>query len=127
VLTRGRKLDPATWTQGFFMLPSMVLGAKESDEIVRCEQFGPVVPIIRFSDEADAITRANNSEFGLRASVWTADRDRAAAIADQLEAGAVFHNNHGILAGNRWWRAWIIMRTATRLRIERDFSDGWGP
>src|SRR5262249_54888087 len=45
VLTKGRKLDPKTWYQGFFMLPSIVLGAEESHQIVRCEQFGPVVPV----------------------------------------------------------------------------------
>jgi acyl-CoA reductase-like NAD-dependent aldehyde dehydrogenase len=96
VVTRGRQLDPNEWVNGYFLLPSLVLGARQEDEIVSCEQFGPVVPILKFSDENDAIARANQSEFGLRASVWTADRTKAEHIADRLEAGAVFHNNHGI-------------------------------
>jgi|SRR5262245_258959 len=96
VLTKGRKLDPKTWDQGFFLLPSIVLGAGESHEIVRCEQFGPLIPILPFADEEEAVARANNTPYGLRASVWTADGDRAHRLADRLEAGAVFWNSHGI-------------------------------
>jgi acyl-CoA reductase-like NAD-dependent aldehyde dehydrogenase len=96
VMTKGKKGDPATWDQGFFVLPSIVLGARENDAIVRCEQFGPVIPIMRFTDLHDAVARANATQFGLRASVWTSSRDRAETLADRLEAGAVFWNNHGI-------------------------------
>ena len=96
VLTKGKKLDPTTWHQGFFMLPSIVLGASESHGIVRCEQFGPVVPIVPFADEEEAVGRANNTPYGLRASVWTTNDDRAQRLADRLEAGAVFWNSHGI-------------------------------
>lgn len=96
VLTRGQKLRPDEWDKGFFMLPSIVLGAGPDDDIVRCEQFGPIVPILTFRDEADAISLANDTPYGLRASVWTTDRAKAGRIADQLEAGAVFWNNHGI-------------------------------
>ena len=96
VITRGRKLAPETWEQGFFVLPSIVLGAGDRDDIVRCEQFGPLVPIMPFKEEHEAIARANDSEYGLRASVWTARSERAQELADRLEAGAVFHNNHGI-------------------------------
>ncbi|PYS39534.1 MAG: aldehyde dehydrogenase [Acidobacteria bacterium] len=96
VLTKGRKLDPGGWHQGFFMLPAIILGAGEDHEIVQCEQFGPVVPIMAFSDDEDAVARANNSPYGLRASVWTRSRDRAQELADRLEAGAVFWNSHGI-------------------------------
>ncbi len=95
-LTKGSKRDPDTWNQGFFMLPSIVLGAGENDEIVRCEQFGPLIPIMKYSDEDDAITRANQTPYGLRASVWTSNRERAEDLADRIEAGAVFWNNHGI-------------------------------
>ncbi len=96
VTTTGRKLDPASWNEGYFMLPSIVLGAEEGDEIVQCEQFGPVIPIRPFSDEADALACANKTPYGLRASIWTSDRKRAEEFADGLEAGAVFWNNHGI-------------------------------
>jgi acyl-CoA reductase-like NAD-dependent aldehyde dehydrogenase len=96
VLIRGQRLDPAAWDQGYFLLPAIVLGASQDDEIVRCEQFGPVVPILPFSDEDEAIARANDSIYGLRASVWSSDREHAARLADRLQAGAVFFNNHGI-------------------------------
>jgi acyl-CoA reductase-like NAD-dependent aldehyde dehydrogenase len=96
VVTKGRKLSASSWPDGFFMLPSIVLGAAENDEIVRCEQFGPVIPIRPFEDEEDAIARANNTPYGLRASVWTENRARAEVLADGLEAGAVFLNNHGV-------------------------------
>lgn len=96
VLTRGHKLRPDEWTRGFFMLPSIVLGAGPDDDIVRCEQFGPMIPILSFKDEAEAVSLANDTPYGLRASVWTGDRAKAERIADQLEAGAVFWNNHGI-------------------------------
>lgn len=96
VLTRGKKLDPAQWHQGFFMLPSIVLGARPEDGIVQCEQFGPVIPILPFRNEDDAIAAANKTPYGLRASVWTNDRAHGEEMADRLEAGAVFWNNHGI-------------------------------
>src|SRR5215471_17633768 len=96
VSTHGRKLDAAAWAQGFFLLPSIVLGAEPQDEIVQCEQFGPIIPIVAFENEADAIMHANDTPYGLRASVWTNERTRAEEIADRLEAGAVFWNNHGI-------------------------------
>jgi acyl-CoA reductase-like NAD-dependent aldehyde dehydrogenase len=96
VSAHGRKLDPAAWEQGFFLLPSIVMGAGPQDEIVQCEQFGPIIPIVAFDNEDETITRANDTPYGLRASVWTSDRTRAEDIADRLEAGAVFWNNHGI-------------------------------
>ncbi len=96
VLRPGRKLSESAWDQGFFLLPAIVLGAAESDDVVRCEQFGPVIPIMPFEDEEDAIARANDTAYGLRASVWTEDRERAEGIADRLQAGAVFLNNHSI-------------------------------
>src|SRR5215472_484068 len=77
VLTKGTKLAPEMWHQGFFMLPSIILGADDSHDIVTCEQFGPIVPIMSFKNESEAIQRANNTPYGLRASVWTSKRQRA--------------------------------------------------
>ncbi len=96
VRTKGTKQDPAMWDQGYFMLPSIVLGAGPQHRIVSCEQFGPVVPIMSFTNEEEVVVSANDTPYGLRASIWTADRVRAESLADRVHAGAVFWNNHGI-------------------------------
>jgi acyl-CoA reductase-like NAD-dependent aldehyde dehydrogenase len=96
VIETGRALDPETWEEGYFILPHIVTGITQTEEIVRCEQFGPVIPIITYSDEEEAITWANDTIFGLRASVWTKDEEKAMRLADRIQAGAVFHNNHTV-------------------------------
>ncbi|MFM1653161.1 aldehyde dehydrogenase family protein [Brevibacillus sp. B_LB10_24] len=96
VETLGHKLDPDTWENGYFLLPSLVTGLDQQSELVRVEQFGPVIPIIPYADVEEAVELANDTEFGLRASVWTADSQKAEELADRLQAGAVFHNNHTI-------------------------------
>lgn len=96
IITAGQQLDPETWDQGYFMLPSIVTGLDQSSELVRAEQFGPIIPILTFSDVEEAIQLANDTEFGLRASVWTEDESIVTELADRLEAGAVFHNNHTV-------------------------------
>ncbi|MEK4029120.1 aldehyde dehydrogenase family protein [Pseudobacillus sp. FSL P4-0506] len=96
VITAGQQLDPETWDQGYFILPSIVTGVDQTSEIVQAEQFGPVIPVLTFSNIEEVIQLANDSEFGLRASVWTENESLAIEIADQLEAGAVFHNNHTV-------------------------------
>jgi acyl-CoA reductase-like NAD-dependent aldehyde dehydrogenase len=96
VVRKGSKRDPQSWQEGYFILPSIVLDAKEDHAIVQCEQFGPVIPVMRYTNEEDALNRANRTVYGLRASVWTSNAERAEKLADQLEAGAVFWNNHGI-------------------------------
>ncbi|WP_307794927.1 aldehyde dehydrogenase family protein [Alkalihalobacillus sp. BA299] len=96
VVNCGRKLDDESWENGYFMLPSFVTGVKQTSDIVQLEQFGPIVPILPFSDTEEAIHLANDTEFGLRASVWTEDESLAIKLADRIQAGAVFHNNHTI-------------------------------
>lgn len=61
--------------------------------IVHEETFGPVITIQRFSDEAQAVALANDSEFGLSASVWTRDLDRSLRVAQALDVGSVFVND----------------------------------
>lgn len=78
------------------MLPSIVTGVQQDSEIVQAEQFGPVIPILSFSTIDEAVEMANDSQFGLRASIWTLDEEKAVEMADRLEAGAVFHNNHTV-------------------------------
>ena len=62
--------------------------------LVREEQFGPVLPVLRYSDIDDAIARANDTDFGLGGSVWSSDRDRAFRVATRVQAGTVWVNKH---------------------------------
>ncbi|MFC7395167.1 aldehyde dehydrogenase family protein [Scopulibacillus cellulosilyticus] len=92
----GQKMDLDSWDKGYFMLPSIASNIDHDHELVSIEQFGPVIPVVAYSDIEEAIEMANDTQYGLRASVWTQDKAKAVEIADRLEAGAVFHNNHTI-------------------------------
>jgi aldehyde dehydrogenase len=63
-------------------------------DVVRCEQFGPVIPIMPFDTEDEAIGLANDSQFGLAASVWTPDEERGFRLARRVQAGSTFINVH---------------------------------
>jgi len=79
---------------GYFIPPTIVADIDEDSRLVREEQFGPIVPVLKFSDEQDAVRRANDTRYGLSGSVWSADPERAAAVASQLEVGTAWVNHH---------------------------------
>jgi acyl-CoA reductase-like NAD-dependent aldehyde dehydrogenase len=81
-------------TPGYFIPPTLVTDVADDSRIVAEEQFGPVVPILKYSDLEDAIRRANATRFGLSGSVWTADIERGKAIAARLEVGTAWVNQH---------------------------------
>ena len=80
---------------GYFIAPTIITGLREGARLVDEEQFGPVLPVLSFDSDEEAVTRANATRFGLGASVWSGDRARAEALAKQLEAGTVWINGHG--------------------------------
>ncbi|MEM8769935.1 MAG: aldehyde dehydrogenase family protein [Pseudomonadota bacterium] len=82
---------------GYFIRPTIVRDVAEGARIVDEEQFGPVLPVIRFDDEDDAIVRANSTDHGLGGSIWSSDLDRAYALADKMESGTVWINKHAEL------------------------------
>ena len=79
---------------GYFLPPTIVADVDEDSRLVREEQFGPIVPILEFTDEEDALRRANNTRYGLSGSVWSRDPERAAALASRLEVGTAWVNHH---------------------------------
>lgn len=81
---------------GYFYPLTIISGVKEGVRIVDEEQFGPVLPVITYTDESDVIDRANGTLYGLGASVW-GPVDRAVKVAEQLDAGSVWVNAHGVL------------------------------
>ncbi len=79
---------------GYFYPPTIVTNISDGTRLVDEEQFGPVLPIIRFTDVEDAIQRANNCSVGLGGSVWSSDPQAAQEIALRLECGTAWVNNH---------------------------------
>lgn len=79
---------------GYFLRPTIVADVNEDSRLVREEQFGPIVPVLKFTDEDDAIQRANDTRYGLSGSVWSGDADRAARLASRLEVGTAWVNHH---------------------------------
>lgn len=92
---------------GFFVPPTLVDNPPEASRIVQEEPFGPVLPLLRFTDVDDAIARANASPYGLGASVWCRDEALALKIAHRLQAGTVWVNEihtispHKPMAGHK--------------------------
>lgn len=82
---------------GYFIRPTIVRDIKEGSRLVDEEQFGPVLPVMSFADESEAVARANSSSWGLGGSVWSANPERAYALAEQMDAGTVWINKHAEL------------------------------
>lgn len=87
--------DPDRDRPGYFYPTTLVADIDNDAALVQREQFGPALPIVRFSDVDEVVAAANGVDDGLGASVWSADRDAAIAVAGRLQAGTVWINSHG--------------------------------
>lgn len=94
VVELGTPVDPSQWDRGYYIRPTLIRPARIDDEIVTCEQFGPVVPIITYRDEAEVIRLANDTEYGLGSSIWSSNPERALSVSRQIEAGMTFINKN---------------------------------
>lgn len=79
---------------GYFVKPTIVRDITDGSELVDQEQFSPVLPIVRIVDAEDGLARANCSPYGLGGSVWSADAERARALAARMQCGTVWINQH---------------------------------
>jgi acyl-CoA reductase-like NAD-dependent aldehyde dehydrogenase len=95
---RGRT---AKWDDGYFVDPHVVTGMPPDAPLVVEEQFAPVLPVLPFNSDDEAVAEANRTEYGLGSSVWSRDTDHAMAVALRIEAGNTFINVHRVGASVR--------------------------
>jgi acyl-CoA reductase-like NAD-dependent aldehyde dehydrogenase len=96
VVAGGNEIDGP----GYFFEPTIVADQSDGDRLVDEEQFGPLMPVIKYSDIEDVIERANRSSSGLGGSVWSDDIETAKEIASRLECGTAWVNEHGGIQPN---------------------------
>ena len=90
ILAGGKPLD----RDGYFIAPTIVRDIADDARLVREEQFGPVLPVMKYDDIDDAIARANDNEYGLGGTIWAGNVDRGVEVAMKIDSGTVWVNKH---------------------------------
>lgn len=91
---------------GYFLAPTVVIDAEPGMDLVEQEQFGAALPIVSYDDLDETIAGLNAGEFGLGASVWSPDQERAYATASRIEAGTVWVNQHTLVEPDAPFGGW---------------------
>ena len=93
----GTKVTGEGFTEGFWVAPTIITGVRPDMRIAREEVFGPVLSVIAYDTDDEAVAVANDSDYGLAASIWSTDNARALAMAERIQSGSVWINDaHGI-------------------------------
>ncbi len=92
ILAGGNVTKPEGYENGFWYEPTIIANVTHDMNVVKDEIFGPVVVVMKFKDEKEAIRLANDTEFGLGSAVWSKDGARATRVANQIQAGIVMIN-----------------------------------
>lgn len=95
--TGGNRVHPQGFENGYFMEPTILTNCRDEMRVVREEIFGPVMSVLTFDDEAEAVRRANATDFGLGAGLMTKDLSRGHNVASQLQSGNVWINTYNLL------------------------------
>ncbi|MEX2205194.1 MAG: aldehyde dehydrogenase family protein [Myxococcota bacterium] len=94
IVTGGKRLG----VKGYFYAPTIVADIQDGARLVDEEQFGPALPIVSYRDVEDAVERANATHYGLSGSVWSANAEKAAEVARELDCGTAWVNQHLAIA-----------------------------
>jgi acyl-CoA reductase-like NAD-dependent aldehyde dehydrogenase len=90
ILSGGKPLPG----DGYFLPVTVVRDLTDSARVVREEQFGPIIPIVAYDTDDEAVANANSTEFGLGGSIWTSDLERGTNVASRIETGTIWINQH---------------------------------
>jgi betaine-aldehyde dehydrogenase len=97
IVAGGKQVCPKELEGGYFIEPTILRDCTDDMDCVREEIFGPVMSVLTFADEAEAVRRANDTPFGLGAGIMTRDLSRAHRVADQLQAGNIWINSYNLI------------------------------
>jgi aldehyde dehydrogenase (NAD+) len=100
LLTGGQRVESPTSPGGYFFEPTVLGAVQTGNRILHTEAFGPILAVVPFDDEEEAVRLANASEFGLGAGIWTSDVKRAHRVASRLQVGTVWVNMYRTLGFN---------------------------
>jgi phenylacetaldehyde dehydrogenase len=109
--------------KGYYVAPTLVVNPEASLRLTREEVFGPVVNLVRVADGEEALRLANDTEYGLTASVWTRDISQALSYTDRLQAGTVWINSHTLIDANLPFGG--MKQSGTGRDFGPDWLDGW--